>query len=193
MQASKLNTLDKFVLTNVGSNVLNGSYWGFCSVEDYESLIETTDVKNSDYVSFHKLKSNSGVLIRANSSYLFSLLDGLDDIELDQNDKDDADTRSLLGILSLDTFLRSNKRYKGFIGVNETTDSTSVSISQVIYPSFQVDIDAVMHKLSSYNLQYLNHLNKWVTYDHQISKDEFALSFTVSPTKNCMVLPIKLL
>lgn len=193
MTKKRLQPLDKFLLSNTGVNLLDGSNWGFCSIEDfykYEREIKTP--KDEPLVDFYPLKDNTGVLVNVNSFYMFNVLTKLDGLDVSVEDIEEANTKNMEGSLDFRLFLEDNKEYQGFIGVNETTDSKTVSISQVLYPSFRVNFKEVIKRFKELQVEYVSEENKWVRFKNDITEEEFVRAFTISPTRNCMVLPIRL-
>lgn len=187
-----LSDLDKFLLSSTGANLLDGSNWGFCSVEDYEKFRKLVVKVDERLVSFYPLKAKSGVLVNVNSMYMFNVLRKINTLEVTHTDLDEANTSNMRGSLDFRLFLENNKEYQGFIGINEITDSINVTVSRILYPSFKVDFKEAMYHFSKINVEYLNEDNKWIPYEDGVSPEEFAKSFTVAPTRNCMVLPIRL-
>lgn len=185
--------LEKFILSNVCINAIEGAWWGFCSVEDYNKLESSYPNLGSERsVSFFPLKEDSGVLITVKPDYVLGIINKLGGVRLSNKDIDEANILNMGGVLAFRLFLGKNKKYKGFIGVNEVTDSVNVSVSQTLYPSFKIDFRDVIHEFEDLNVLYLDRNNKWVRFKPGINENDFAESFTMSPTRNCMVLPVKI-
>ena len=187
-----LSELDKFLLSSTGVNLLDGSNWGFCSVEDFEKFRREVDKIDERLVSFYPLKAKSGVLVNVNSMYMFNVLRKMNTLEIKEEDLNEANTQNMRGSLDFRLFLENNKEYQGFIGVNEITDSMNVTVSRILYPSFRVDFKEAMYHFKNLNVEYLNEENRWVKYEEGIKPEEFSKSFTVATTRNCMVIPIRL-
>lgn len=187
-----LSYLDKFLVSNVGGNALDGSYWGFCSIEDYEVLQKSVDNLDSlTNVNFTKLKSNSGVLIQVDKDHISSLLSGLNEGFFTSKDRDYAEAIWMTGVLEFKLFMKNKVNYEGFIGVNEISDATTVTVSGKTYPSFRVGVEYVREEFKDYDVTYFSHENKWVSFSDDVSSEDFYKSFTMSTTRNCMVLPIR--
>ncbi|WP_255294078.1 hypothetical protein [Bacillus toyonensis] len=187
-----MNKVESFLITHVGGNIVDGANWGFCPIEDYERLASTMDLNQEQNVKFFPLKANTGVLIQVNSNFLLNTLNQLPDVTFEQEDITYMVDQNKIALLQFRGWLERNGEYQGFIGINETTDATTVTISQVTYPSFKVDVETVLHEFDKYELQYLTESNQWVRFDRGVSKEDFIKACTVSPTRNCMVLPVKI-
>jgi hypothetical protein len=192
MTITSLGYTDRFLISHVGGNVLDGAYWGFCSKQDYNKWQRETEGEPLQQIRGYLLKGGSGVLIQVDPHYMFGLLKQIQGLDLTDDDIEGANTLNLQGALAFKSFINDAKGYQGFIGVNEISDAINVSISQKLYPSFKADIQLVMHEFSRVDVEYLNENNVWVKYNKNVSVVDFAKSFTMSPTRNCMVLPIRL-
>lgn len=196
--SSDLSYVDKFLFTNIGANVLDGASWGFCSIEDYNSLVKKIDGTNDDRAlsraTFTKLKDDSGVLIQTDFSYALDLLKKSVTFPIETSEVEDAVTSKLTGELYLKLFMKKHEKgYEGFIGVNETTDSRNVTINGKVYPTFKVNVGQVKDALSSLDVEFMNKNNQWEKHDtFKVNWIDFVSSFTISPTRNCMVLPIRI-
>ncbi|MEC2463730.1 hypothetical protein P9X10_02285 [Bacillus cereus] len=186
-----LTPLESFVLTHMGENFMEGANWGFCPVEDYEKHLPSFQSEVVGVANFSLLKARSGILIEVDPSYLIQALSKLPKVGLTNEDVESALAECQLSLVQFRSWVERNSSYQGFIGINETTDSKAVSINQSNYPSFKVGVDSFFHEFMHYKVQFLNNKNQWEYFDSGMNKQEFINACSISPTRNCMVVAIK--
>lgn len=200
MVVRSLDYADKFAITHILPNIAYGSNWGFCSNEDYDLYLRNIERANGNQnqIKGFVLKSKSGVVLTANEVYLTKLAHEVTGGDWNEGDQSSYRQQNSEGIYQFKSFLdRLKDGYEGFIGVNEVTDATEVVVSQIVYPSFKIDLNLVWFEMikrarEGLTIQFLNTKNEWETLTGKTNSEEFKQSFTVSPTRNCIVLPVKI-
>ncbi|MGF2714298.1 hypothetical protein ACQUY5_18740 [Bacillus cereus] len=187
-----LTPLESFVLTHMGENFMEGANWGFCPPEDYERYLPTFQKEVVGVANFSVLKGRSGILIEVEPNFLVQALSKLPNVGFDNEDLNSALAERQLALVQFRTWVESNSNYQGFLGINETSDSKSVTINQVPYPSFKIGVDTFFHEFMNYKVQFLNNRNQWQYFDSGMDRQELINACSISPTRNCMVVPIKI-
>lgn len=186
---SKVPEETGFALTKILPNAVNGSFWGFTTMEEIKPHLD--NIGKNPNVQAKRVAG--GVILEINPKYLLSIVRAVDESLLTKRDLEVMSKYTAEAVVGFEKFLMNKaiKGYSGLVGVYSINDTPVISYKGTPYPAFRVDSATAITLLGKWGYSIRTEVGYVLASQAHTCTKKIYDGMLISPTNTGVFMSIK--